>query len=135
MKKVEVVAAIILNNNDILSVQRPKHKLNYISEKFEFPGGKIENGESKEQALKRELNEELELNANIGRHLITVNHQYPDFELIMHTYIVEAKSREITLNEHIDQLWLSKEDIDTVDWVAADIPIVDMLKSIEWQTL
>mgnify|MGYP000562740183 CR=1 FL=1 len=135
MKKVEVVAAVILNNNHILSVQRPKHKLYYISEKFEFPGGKIESGESKEEALKRELSEELELNAEIGKHILTVNHQYPDFELTMHTFCVKVNSREIILNEHIAKLWLKRDELYTVDWAAADIPIVDKLKSIEWQTL
>ena len=135
MKKVEVVAAVIVNNNQILSVQRPEHKLDYISEKFEFPGGKIENAESKEEALSRELNEELNLNTTIGEHLITILHQYPDFELTMHTYIVKVDSREINLNEHIAQQWLSKEDLYAVDWAAADIPIVDKLNSMEWKTL
>lgn len=135
MKKVEVVAAIIINNAEILSVQRPHHKLNYISEKFEFPGGKIELGETREQALNRELKEELEINAVIGNHLITVDHKYPDFHLTMHAYIVRVDSKNITLTEHISQLWLNKENIYSVDWADADIPIVDKLNSIEWQTL
>ena len=135
MKKIEVVAAIIINNNQILSVQRAKHKLEYISKKFEFPGGKIEEGETKEQALHRELKEELNFNATIGKHIITVTHQYPDFELTMHAYMVNADSRKINLKEHIAQFWLSKHEIYTVDWAAADIPIVDKLNSIEWKTL
>ena len=135
MKKIEVVAAIIKHKDEILSVQRPHHKLDYISEKFEFPGGKIEVGETREQALNRELKEELEINADIGKHVITVEHGYPEFELTMHAYIVNVDSKDITLTEHISQLWLIKEDIYSVDWAAADIPIVDKLNSIEWQTL
>lgn len=135
MKKVEVVAAVILNNNQILSVQRSKNKFEYISEKFEFPGGKIEEGETKIEALKRELNEELEIIANVGKHLFTVKHQYPDFELTMHAYWVKVTSRNITLNEHIAQQWLNKNELYNVDWAAADIPIVDKLTSTVWQTL
>jgi len=135
MKKIEVVAAVIINKNEILSVQRPHHKLDYISEKFEFPGGKIEDGETKEEALHRELKEELNLDAKVGKHIITVKHQYPDFELTMHTYSVRIALREIDLTEHIAQSWLNKKDIYSVDWAAADIPIVDKLNSIEWQTL
>lgn len=129
MKKVEVVAAVIQNDNQILSLQRAKNKLEYISEKFEFPGGKIEEGETREEALQRELSEELELTAHIGKHIITVNHQYPDFELIMHAYSVEVESREITLTEHVSQIWLDKSELYSVDWAAADIPIVDKLVS------
>lgn len=135
MKKIEVVAAIIKHKDEILSVQRPNHKLDYISEKFEFPGGKIEIGETREKALNRELIEELEINANIGNHVITVRHPYPDFELTMHAYLVKVNSKNITLTEHISQLWLKKENIYSVDWAAADIPIVDKLNAIEWQTL
>lgn len=135
MKKIEVVAAIIIHKAEILSVQRPQHKLDYISQKFEFPGGKIEVGETREQALNRELKEELDINAAIGKHIITVDHKYPDFELLMHAYIVKVDSKDITLTEHISQLWLNKENIYSVDWAAADIPIVDKLNSSEWQTL
>lgn len=135
MKKVEVVAAVILNNNQILSVQRPKHKLDYISEKFEFPGGKIEKGETRKEALIRELKEELSLIVNVGNHLITVKHQYPDFELTMHTYIVKVEKREIKLSEHIAQVWLGRNELNSVEWAAADIPIVNKLKSIGWEIL
>jgi len=135
MKKIEVVAAVIINRNQILSVQRPHHKLDYISEKFEFPGGKIEDGETKVMALNRELKEELNIDAEIGKHIITIEHQYPDFVLTMHAYSVKVNSKKLTLNEHIAQSWLYKRDIYTVDWAAADIPIVEKLNSTEWQTL
>lgn len=129
MKKIEVVAGILFFKNQILCVQRPKNKLLYISEKFEFPGGKIEEGESKEQALSRELYEELKFTAKIKSFFLTVTHQYPDFELTMHSYICEAESKEITLLEHIDKKWLTVDKLDKLDWAAADIPIVEKLIS------
>lgn len=127
MKKIEVVAAIIFYKDEILCVQRPKNKLVYISEKFEFPGGKIEQGETKEEALKRELIEELNVETDIKSFFTTVVHEYPDFELTMHSYICEVKTKELTLNEHIAQEWLSLDELNKLDWAAADIPIVNKL--------
>jgi 8-oxo-dGTP diphosphatase len=127
MKKIEVVAAIIFYKDEILCVQRPKNKLVYISEKFEFPGGKIEQGETQEVALKRELIEELNVVTDIKSFFTTVVHEYPDFELTMHSYICEVKTKELTLNEHIAQEWLSLDQLNKLDWAAADIPIVNKL--------
>lgn len=127
MKKIEVVAAIIYFEDKILCVQRPKNKLSYISEKFEFPGGKIEEGETQKEALKRELVEELNIDTDIKSLFLTVVHQYPDFELTMHSYICKVQSKELTLNEHITQEWLSINDLNKLDWAAADIPIVNKL--------
>ncbi len=127
MKKIEVVAGIIYFQNQILCVQRPKNKLQYISEKFEFPGGKIERGETKKEALHRELIEELNISTNIKSLYLTVVHEYPDFELTMHSYICEAESKEVTLHEHIGQEWLTLKELKKLDWAAADIPIVDKL--------
>lgn len=127
MKKIEVVAGIIFFQDQILCVQRPKNKLHYISEKFEFPGGKIENGETKKEALIRELNEELDIAASIKSLFLTVVHEYPDFELIMHSFICEVKSKKLTLHEHISLEWLTIKEINKLDWAAADIPIVNKL--------
>jgi 8-oxo-dGTP diphosphatase len=127
MKKIEVVAAVIFYKDEILCVQRPKNKLVYISEKFEFPGGKIEQGETQEVALKRELIEELNVVTDIKSFFTTVVHEYPDFELTMHSYICEVKTKELTLNEHIAQEWLSLDGLNKLDWAAADIPIVNKL--------
>jgi 8-oxo-dGTP diphosphatase len=129
MKKVEVVAGVIFWGNQILCVQRPKNKLQYISEKFEFPGGKIELGETKEEALHRELLEELNLLTKINSFFMTVVHEYPDFELTMHSFICEVDSKELKLNEHIDKKWLKINELNTLDWAAADIPIVKKLLS------
>ncbi|QES90247.1 (deoxy)nucleoside triphosphate pyrophosphohydrolase [Rhizosphaericola mali] len=127
MKKVEVVAAIIKYSEEIFCVQRPQNKLAYISEKYEFPGGKIELGETKEDALLRELKEELNLEPKIKSFFLTVVHPYPDFELTMHSFICEVSSKEIILNEHIDAKWLTVDQLDSLDWAAADFPIVKKL--------
>ncbi|QVY67193.1 (deoxy)nucleoside triphosphate pyrophosphohydrolase [Polaribacter sp. Q13] len=128
MKKVEVVAAIICFENEIFCVQRPKNKLSYISRKFEFPGGKIEKGETEKEALKRELIEELNfIPTKIDDLFVTVIHKYPDFELKMHSFKCYSETKDIQLNEHISSEWLAIKDIDKLDWAEADIPIVNKL--------
>ena len=127
MKKIEVVAGIIFFQDHILCVQRPKNKLQYISEKFEFPGGKIEKGETQKEALQRELFEELNITINIKSFYLTIVHEYPDFELTMHSFICEVENKELTLNEHISQEWLTAKELKKLDWAAADIPIVNKL--------
>ena len=87
IKKVEVVCGIIFCKEELLCVQRSENKLKYISEKFEFPGGKIEINETPKEALKRELNEELSIDPEINDLYLTVIHRYPDFELIMHSFL------------------------------------------------
>ncbi len=131
MKKVEVVAAVIMHDNEILCVQRPFSKLDYISKKFEFPGGKIEPNETKKEALKRELSEELSINPNINELYLTVVHQYPDFELTMHSFSCDIDSKEILLNEHISSKWLKSNELLSLDWAAADLPIVNKLMQNE----
>lgn len=127
MKKIEVVAGVIFWKDLVLCVQRPKNKFHYISEKFEFPGGKIEEGETKEKALHRELLEELNIAPKIKSLFLTVVHEYPDFELTMHSFICAVDSKELTLNEHIDYKWLEIKELTTLDWAAADLPIVEKL--------
>ena len=91
MKKIKVVAAVIFWNNLVLCVQIPKNRLLYISEKFEFPGEKIEEGETEEEPFKRELLEELNLTVEIKSYFITFLHENPDFELTMHSFICEVE--------------------------------------------
>ncbi len=129
MKQIEVVAGIIIYEDKILCVQRAINKLPYISEKFEFPGGKIEEGETQKEALQRELLEELNISVDIKSFYFTVVHEYPDFELTMHSYICEIDTKDITLNEHISLQWLNLNEIQNLDWAAADIPIVNKLVS------
>lgn len=129
MKQIEVVAGIIFYEDKILCVQRAINKLPYISEKFEFPGGKIEKGETQKEALQRELLEELNISVDIKSFYFTVVHEYPDFELTMHSYICEIDTKDITLNEHISLQWLNLNELQNLDWAAADIPIVNKLVS------
>ncbi len=124
MKYITVVAAIIIHNNQILCVQRSENKLNYISKKWEFPGGKIEEGETREETIKREISEELKMNIKVEEEFITVSHQYPDFHLTMHSFICRSENKELTLTEHIDYKWLVKNELNQLDWAAADIPIM-----------
>ena len=128
MKTIEVVAGVIKDKQGlILAVQRGESSKIYISKKWEFPGGKIEEGESREEALVRELSEELNINTTIGELVMTVDHTYPDFRLIMHAFHCEIISGELTLTEHLDQKWLGASELKDLDWAAADVPIVDKL--------
>ncbi len=127
MKHIEVVAAIIIRENKILCVQRNRSKFDYISFKYEFPGGKIEQGESQEAALQREIDEELNMTICIKEKFLTVNHEYPDFKLTMHSFICTCEDPDVTLTEHIKYEWLNKNDLNKLDWAAADLPIVEKL--------
>ncbi|MGM0771067.1 MAG: (deoxy)nucleoside triphosphate pyrophosphohydrolase [Halobacteriota archaeon] len=127
MNHYEVVAAIIIDDDQVLCVQRDHGKYDYISLKYEFPGGKIESCESKEQALERELLEELDLNIKIEKEFITVSHQYPDFTVTMHSFICSVLDSELNLKEHIAFKWLNPEKLLTLDWAEADLPIVSKL--------
>ena len=127
MKQVEVAAAIVMDEGEILCVQRGKNKLSYISEKFEFPGGKIEKGETLKETVVRELKEELMLEVLPKEKLITVKHQYPDFHLTMHAFLCTCSTRDLKLTEHIDHRWLSPSELPPLDWAAADIPIVEQI--------
>ncbi|WP_440879129.1 (deoxy)nucleoside triphosphate pyrophosphohydrolase [Vibrio natriegens] len=128
-KHIEVVAAVLRNKADVLAVQRAPSKLDYVSEKWEFPGGKVEAGETLVTAIIRELDEELRITVNDPKLLLTIEHSYPDFDLTMHCFVVEVTTRELELTEHIDSRWLSKDQLWDVDWAAADIPAVKKLQS------
>ena len=127
MKHIEVVAAVILQDGKVLCVQRPQNDKEYISLKWEFPGGKVEVGENKEDALLREIQEELAAEIHDLQYLMTVEHSYPDFHLTMHAYTCALKNGEITLREHVDMTWLSTEELNELDWAEADLPVVKQL--------
>lgn len=127
MKEVKVSAAIIINDDKILCVQRGTNKFEYISKKFEFPGGKIEDGESPSETVIREIYEELSMTISVEKEFITVVHQYPDFKIQMHSFICSTPTQDLELSEHIACKWLAVNELNTLDWAAADIPIVDKL--------
>lgn len=132
MKELNVVAAILIYNNKILCAQRAEGKYEYISYKFEFPGGKLEEGETPEEALHRELIEEMDVDIDIDNmeFFHTVNHQYPDFKITMRSFICYVKNDKINLKEHVSIKWLEKNELNTLEWAAADWPIVEKLKEI-----
>jgi 8-oxo-dGTP diphosphatase len=127
MKHIEVAAAIIINNDKILCVQRNTNKYEYISLKYEFPGGKIEDGETSMAALIREIKEELSMDIVINNPFLTVNHDYPDFSLTMESFVCSCTDSNLTLTEHVDYKWLAIDELTELDWAAADIPIVKKL--------
>ena len=126
-KHYTVSAAIIVDDKKILCVQRNKAKYEYISYKYEFPGGKLEEYENEEEALKREISEELNLEINVIEKFLVVNHEYLDFNLTMHSYLCRANTEKLILKEHIDAKWLYKNELIELDWAAADLPIVSKL--------
>lgn len=121
MKTIEVAAAIIVKDNKVFATQRGYGE---FKDGWEFPGGKLEPGESAREALVREIREELDVDIGVGRLLETVEHDYPEFHLTMHCFICELLSEEIVLKEHEDARWLKEEELDTVDWLPADVGVI-----------
>lgn len=126
VKQINVVAAIILNEGSILATQR-----GYGDFKggWEFPGGKIEPGESSHTALIREIHEELNADITIEQPLCHVEYDYDSFQLSMDCFICTLQRSGITLLEHEDARWLNAETIDSVDWLPADIQVVEAIKA------
>lgn len=129
MKQYQVVAAIITYKNEILCMQRPESNFPYLSYKYEFPGGKIEAGETVEAALSRELQEEMALAVTVlpENFFMTVKHQYPDFSIEMHSYIIPVDNKAFERLEHNHHCWLTAERLKELDWAPADIPIMEKL--------
>ena len=127
VREIEVVAAIILHEDKVLCAQRGNGKFDYISNKFEFPGGKVERGESREEAIVREIKEELRLDIVDPIFFMTVNHKYPDFKIKMHSFLIKTSHKNIVLIEHVNVKWLDVAELDELVWAEADIPIVEKL--------
>lgn len=126
MKVIEVVAAIIHDEEGrIFATQRGYGPM---KDGWEFPGGKMESGETAEEALKREIWEELETRIEVEQLFETIDYDYPDFHLTMHCYICKVESGKLTLKEHEAARWLTKEQLSSIDWLPADRSIIGHLK-------
>lgn len=125
MKKIEVVAAIIQKDQKIFATQRGYGE---FKDGWEFPGGKIEQGETPGQALVREIKEELDTEIEVGELVDIVEYDYPQFHLTMHCFLCSIKSGDLVLKEHEAAKWLATEDLDSVDWLPADLGLIEKLK-------
>ena len=125
MKQIEVVAALIKQENKVLATQRGYGEW---KDGWEFPGGKIEAEETPEAALRREILEELAVEVEVQSRLVTVEYDYPQFHLMMHCYWCRLLKGEPTLLEHEAARWLTRDQLDSVDWLPADLEVVAAIK-------
>ena len=124
MKQIKTVAGVILNEKgEILCTLRDQGKYDYVSFKWEFPGGKTEEGETEVETLTRELMEELEIKVDVKEFFYQVEHDYPDFHLSMAVYRCNLITKDMKMNVHKGLKWLNTKDIMSLDWAAADIPV------------
>ncbi len=126
MKITKVVAAIIVDGDRIFATQRG---YGYYKDGWEFPGGKIEAGESPQGALIREIKEELDTEIEVGEKLATVEYDYPDFHLSMDCFICRVKSGKLLLKEHEAAKWVKVDALDRLDWLPADRTLISKLKA------
>jgi len=122
-----VVAAVVIRDGKYLCMRRCRSRYLYISERWEFPGGKVEEGEDEKTALRREIKEEMDWDIQVGRRLATVSHDYPDFSITLKAYQCAAPDSEFKLLEHLDYKWLGKEELKSLNWTDADKKLVARL--------
>lgn len=127
LKRIEVVAALIREGDKILATQRGYGE---YKDFWEFPGGKIEHGETPEAALKREIKEELATEIDVNEYVGTVDYDYPDFHITLLLYLCIMVSGSLELLEHESVKWLLASELDTVSWLPADLEIIPKLKSL-----
>ena len=128
MKQIEVVAAVIRKGDKIFATQRGYGEW---QDWWEFPGGKMEVGETPEEALVREIREELSAEISVDEFLCTVEYDYPKFRLKMHCYLCSLVGEALHLNEHEAARWLTKDELDSVKWLPADVEVMEDVKK-EW---
>lgn len=131
MKTVKVVAAVIKATNEkgesvIFATQRGYGD---FKDGWEFPGGKIEDGETPQNALKREIMEELETEVSVGELIDTIEYDYPTFHLSMNCFWCDIISGELVLKEHEAAKWLTKNELDSVEWLPADISLIELIRT------
>ena len=131
MKTIRGVAAIIkaVNENGETIIFATQRGYGDLKGGWEFPGGKIEVGETPQKALKREIMEELETEITVGELIDTIEYDYPTFHLSMDCFWAEIVSGDLVLTEHAAAKWLTKEELDSVEWLPADITLIDKIKA------
>lgn len=127
MKTIRVVAAIIIDDGKVFATQRGYGE---FKGGWEFPGGKIDVGETPEEALVREIKEELDTVVEVNELLDTVEYDYPNFHLSMDCFICKIKSGDLVLKEHEAAAWLTKDELKSVEWLPADITLIDKIRSV-----
>lgn len=136
MKAIRVVAAIIQKNitkpdgNKMIKIFSTQRGYGEFKDGWEFPGGKIEEGETPEHAIVREIKEELDTNIEVDKYLDTIEYNYPEFHLSMDCFLCSIVSGELNLKEHEAAKWLSKDELDSVDWLPADITIIEKVREL-----
>ena len=119
------MAAVLVRDGRVFATQRGYGE---FKDKWEFPGGKVEAGESREEALRREIREELDAEIAVGKLLCTVEYDYPAFHLTMHCYLCSVVSGTLVLKEHESARWLSADGLESVDWLPADIQVIPIIR-------
>ena len=127
MKNLKVVAAVIRDGNRIFATQRGYGQ---YKDWWEFPGGKMEPGETPQEALRREIREELAADIVVGNLIMTVEYDYPEFHLSMDCFWAEIIGGELVLGEAEDARWLSVDELDSVKWLPADQELVERIKTL-----
>lgn len=122
MNHIRVVAAVIIDAGRVFAARR--NDTGEMALRWEFPGGKLEVGESSEEALVREIGEELSATVRVDSPLMTVQHAYDTFSLTLEAYLCTVMEGELTISEHVESRWLTKGELTSVEWADADIPIV-----------
>lgn len=137
-KHFEVAAAVIMRTGkqgktELFCAQRPGPKpgkeANETNYKWEFPGGKLEPGETAEQAVVREIREEFDTDIAVKRFLVTVNHEYSTFSITMHCFLCTVTGGSLVLREHLDSRWITSDQFNGVDWAPADMDALNSLKT------
>lgn len=126
MRTIHVVAAIIHDAGRIFATQRGYGQ---FKDYWEFPGGKIESGETPQEALRREIKEELDTEIDVGDYITTIEYDYPDFHLSMDCFFSTVREGQLTLREHEAAKWLSKKELNSVNWLPADLSIIELIRN------
>lgn len=127
MKTIEVSAAVIIEQGHVFATQRGYGE---YKDSWEFPGGKLEPGESPQEALKREIQEELDTEINVGKRIMTIEYDYPNFHLTMHCFLCTIQTESLILKEHEAAKWLDSGELYSVDWLPADMIILPEIQKL-----